>query len=64
MARRAHVYVAERHEPHRLSWGFAYNMPFAQVVGLVTLFGMLGTRDPKHMPWTPVTVMLLVSCSG
>ena len=46
--------------PHRMSWGFAYNMPFAQVVGLVTLFGMLGTRDPKHMPWTPVTVMLLV----
>lgn len=27
--------------PHRFTWGFAYNLPFAQVVAIVTLVAML-----------------------
>jgi probable O-glycosylation ligase (exosortase A-associated) len=49
--------------PHRLSWGFAYNMPFAQIVALVTLVGMLGwlaaSKELKRIPWAGVTVVWL-----
>ena len=27
--------------PHRLTWGFAYDMPFAMIVALVTLVSLL-----------------------
>jgi len=46
--------------PHRLTWGFAYSMPFAQIVALATLVGMLFLREPKKIPWTRETVLLLV----
>jgi probable O-glycosylation ligase (exosortase A-associated) len=46
--------------PHRLTWGFAYDMPFALIVALVTLFGMLLSREPKKMPWTREGIVLLI----
>jgi probable O-glycosylation ligase (exosortase A-associated) len=46
--------------PHRLTWGFAFDMPFAYMVALTTLFGMLMSREPKLIPWTRETVVLLV----
>jgi len=46
--------------PHRLAYGFAYNFPFAAVIAGVTLLGMLTTKDPKRLPLTPATTMLLV----
>lgn len=45
--------------PHRLSWGFAYNFPFAAVIAGVTLAGLLVTKDPKKLPMTPVVITLL-----
>lgn len=46
--------------PHKLAWGFAYNFPFAQVTAIATLIGLLISRDPKRLPITPVTVMLVI----
>jgi probable O-glycosylation ligase (exosortase A-associated) len=46
--------------PHRLTWSFAYAMPFAMIVAVVTLMGLLMSREPKKIPWTRETVLLLV----
>jgi probable O-glycosylation ligase (exosortase A-associated) len=46
--------------PHRLAYGFAYSFPFAAVVGAVTLVGFFVAREPKRLPWTPTTVILLL----
>ena len=46
--------------PHRLTWSFAYDMPFAMIVALVTLMGLLMSREPKKIPWTRETILLLV----
>ena len=46
--------------PHRLSWGFAYDMPFAAMIAGVTLIGLLLTKDPKKLPATPIVITLFV----
>jgi probable O-glycosylation ligase (exosortase A-associated) len=46
--------------PHRLTWGFAYEFPFAQIVAIVTLIAVLKSKEPKQIPWTRETVLLLV----
>jgi probable O-glycosylation ligase (exosortase A-associated) len=46
--------------PHRLGWGFAFDMQFALLVALATLVGMLLSREPKRIPWTRETVTLLI----
>ena len=45
--------------PHKLSWGFATNFPFALLVALATLMGLLFSREPKKIPWTRETLVLL-----
>jgi len=42
--------------PHRLTWGFAYNFPFAQAVGIATLVGVLLSKERKQVPWTALTI--------
>lgn len=44
--------------PHRLGWGFAVSLPAAQMVALPTLLGLVFSKEPKKIPWTPVTVLL------
>ncbi len=44
--------------PHRLAWGFAYNFPFALIVGAVTFVAFLVSREPKRLPLNSVTVLL------
>ena len=46
--------------PHRLCWGFAVEMPFAQMVAIATLAATLFSREPKRIPWTRETVTLLI----
>ena len=46
--------------PHRLTWGFAFDYSFAQLIAIATLVGMLFSREPKHLPVTPVTVVLFM----
>jgi len=45
--------------PHRLAWGFAYNMPFAAIIGGVTIISILFSKEEKKIPVTPVTVVLM-----
>lgn len=46
--------------PHRLAWGFASTMPFAYIVAVTTLLGLLFSKEPKRMPWTrEMTVLTL-----
>ncbi len=41
--------------PHRLSYGFAFNFPFAQVIAITTLLGLLFTNQRRRLPLTPVS---------
>ncbi|MHB1052268.1 MAG: putative O-glycosylation ligase, exosortase A system-associated [Thiobacillus sp.] len=46
--------------PHRQTWGFAFDFPFSMVVGLVTISAFLFSKDKKEMLWTRETVLLLI----
>jgi len=46
--------------PHRLTWGFAATFPFAMIIAAVTLVGFLFSKEPKRIPWTRETVVLLL----
>ncbi len=40
--------------PHRLTWGFAYDFPFAQVIALTTMGAILISREKKYIEFTPL----------
>jgi probable O-glycosylation ligase (exosortase A-associated) len=44
--------------PHRLTWGFAYDFPFAMVVAVVTIAAWPFSREPKTVPWHPLIFLL------
>lgn len=46
--------------PHKLSWGFARDFPYAQIVALTTIFSWLISKEPKKIPWTAETILLLL----
>ncbi len=46
--------------PHKLSWEFAHDFPYAQIVALTTMFALLLSKEPKKIPWTAETILLLV----
>ena len=48
------------HNPHRLAFGWAFNFPWAMIIALATLVGMLFSQEPKRIPWTRETVLLLI----
>lgn len=43
--------------PHRLTWGFAYDMPFAQLIAIATLVGLVVTRNRRAIPFTGTTLV-------
>jgi probable O-glycosylation ligase (exosortase A-associated) len=43
--------------PHRLAWGFANTIPFAQVIAIATLVGLVFTRDRQTPPANLVTFL-------
>jgi probable O-glycosylation ligase (exosortase A-associated) len=45
--------------PHRLTWGFAYTMPFAAMVAAPTLVGLLFTQERRRLPRTIEVAFLL-----
>ena len=45
--------------PHRYTFGFAYDFPFAFVVALVTVVAMLFNRKEIEIPRHPIVYMLL-----
>jgi len=46
--------------PHRLSWGFAVDFPFAMIIAITTLTAMLFSRESKKIPITRETIVLLM----
>ena len=46
--------------PHRLTYGAAYNFQFALLIFVCTMLSVLLSREPKKLPMTPVPVMILV----
>jgi len=46
--------------PHRMTWGFAYSFPFAMIIAIVTIIGILISKEPKKLPLTPPVVVLLL----
>jgi putative inorganic carbon (hco3(-)) transporter len=45
--------------PHRLSWGLAFNFPFAQLIGGVTILSLLFTSDERRWKAGPEVYMLI-----
>jgi probable O-glycosylation ligase (exosortase A-associated) len=44
--------------PHRLAWGFATSFPFAKIVGGLTCFSTVFSRDRKQIPITRESILL------
>ncbi|MFO7189272.1 MAG: putative O-glycosylation ligase, exosortase A system-associated [Pseudomonadota bacterium] len=45
--------------PHKLTWSFAYNMPFGVISGLATLVALFVSREPKRLPLQGPVVALM-----
>lgn len=50
--------------PHRLTWGFAADLPWAMLTFVATLLGCLLQREPKRIPTDAVSVLLLLFLAG
>ncbi|MDD5390734.1 MAG: putative O-glycosylation ligase, exosortase A system-associated [Gallionellaceae bacterium] len=48
------------HNPHRLAFGWALNFPWAMIIALTTFVSLLFTKEPKRIPWTRETALLLI----
>ena len=46
--------------PHRLAWGFAYDMPFAQIVAIVLLISLLISPEKKKLPANPLVTWWII----
>ena len=46
--------------PHRLTYGFAQNFPFAMYLCLATLAAILISREQKKIPMTPPVLLMLL----
>src|SRR4051794_14979742 len=46
--------------PHKLSWGFAYDFPFAQLVAVATFLGLIFEGRRWRFPLVAPTVFLLL----
>lgn len=46
--------------PHRLAWGFAYDMPFAQIVAIILLISMLMSPEKKRLPTNGLVVLWII----
>src|SRR5205814_1479993 len=45
--------------PHRLTWDFAYSLPFSEWVAMATLGGLVFSSDRKPFVWTRETILFL-----
>src|SRR5688500_20343030 len=46
--------------PHRLTWSFAHDMPFAQMVAVATLAGLIATKEKYPLPGVREVYLLLL----
>ena len=52
--------MARVYESSSLTWGFAYDFPFAEITAIVMLISLLISKEPKRIPWSRETVVLLI----
>jgi len=45
--------------PHRLTFGIAYQFPFALIIAIATLIGLLFTKDRNRLPMNPITGLMV-----
>jgi probable O-glycosylation ligase (exosortase A-associated) len=45
--------------PHKLTFGFAHNFPFAEVIGIVTIIAIILSKEAKSLPMRAPVVLLL-----
>ncbi len=46
--------------PHRLTWGFAYHLPWGMILGGVTLVAWVFSKEKKSFPLTAPSVVLII----
>jgi len=46
--------------PHRLCYGFAVSFPWVQLIAIVTLVGLVLSKERKRIPWSAVSVLLVM----
>jgi len=46
--------------PHRLSWGFAYSMPFAQIVAVILFMSLLFSNEKQKPPINATVIVWFV----
>jgi len=46
--------------PHRLTYGWAFWFPFAQIVAICTLIALPFSRQRHRFPWGPIPVLLMI----
>ena len=46
--------------PHRLTWGLAYDFPFSILVAACLLISVAISAEPKRIPWSSVTVVWIL----
>lgn len=46
--------------PHRLAYGFAYSMPFAQITALVLIGSMTFSKDTRKLPINGLTIIWII----
>src|SRR5690242_67743 len=46
--------------PHRMTWSFAYSMPFAMLIGAATLLGAIPAKDRRPIPWNRELIIVVV----
>ncbi|MET3133197.1 putative inorganic carbon (HCO3(-)) transporter [Oxalobacteraceae bacterium GrIS 1.11] len=45
--------------PHTQGWSYATQLPFAYIIAIATVLGLLVSRQPKNLPLTPISLTLL-----
>lgn len=46
--------------PHRLAYGYAYDMPFAQITAITLLFSMIFSRETRKPPFNNLTLTWVI----
>ena len=50
--------------PHRLSWGLAYDFPFSQIIAVATLLGLVLTKQHRSIKGGAATIVQLYFSCG
>jgi probable O-glycosylation ligase (exosortase A-associated) len=46
--------------PHRLTWGFAYSLPYSMVIAIVTFLALLNGKQKKEKVWSRESVIVFI----